>query len=291
MSPDTLIHDNNDLKGLTYFENLLPACFHAVAGYSGVSFANTVRMLHYDLENGKIIIAPDLNGVDRMIAIDSKGQLTGVGVSHFLPQFASSLDYEQYLIVSADTANTFFQLLHNLRKDTPKFELITFRSQEREYLRGADMMDRCNNIHHWSLYHVTPQNNDIPVAKLESVPVLSDNDIRTECMPERYCSFACAGLIEYSVWSLTDAAGYPIAVCSLIPYCSGQKEIKLWYCSSAEIHAHLIAHFMQKVLFLEAGPKGSAIWRVKKPNVTERSILNTGLFTCIGKEAHYHFGC
>ena len=284
---NTIVQDSHAGLGLTYLEALLPQSYHALAGYSGTGFAATVRMLHYDLLQ-QIIQAPPTAGIDRLVSLDNRGRVTGAAVSHFLPQFADALDYEQYLIVAADTSADFFSLLHQLRKPVPKFELITFRDQERNFLQDAGLADACHALHRWQLYQITARSSDIPAYLADQIPPLPDSPVRIEALPQRYCAFAGADIPSYSVWRLDDQDGQPLAICSLLPYCQHQ-EAKLWYRADATQHAPQIAAFLGKVLYLAAGQAGSAIWRIKEPNAVEQAILQAGLFHCVGQEAHYHF--
>lgn len=284
-----LIHDYDGTAGLPFFEQMLPEGCHAVAGYSGVSFTNTLRMLQYDLKNKHILKCPELSGVERIVALDSQGLPVGAAVSHFLPQFGSVLDYEQYLIVAAENADAFFQLLRKVRRDTPKYELITFRKQERSFLAQSNLLVGCEDIHYWQLYHIPPCDCLIPTEKVNCIPRLPKTSIPIEAMPQRYYAFANAGLPGYDVLVLPGTNGQPLAICSLLPYNGNQRELKLWYRNDAVNSGGLIASFLKKAIYKTVGLLGSAVWRVKDPTDTDMAIIREGQFACIGQEEHYHF--
>ena len=284
-----LICDYDGKVGICFFERMLPDSCHAVAGYTGVSFTNTIRMLHYDLKNGQIIKHPGLSGVDRIVMLDNKDNPVGAAVSHFLPQFGHVLDYEQYLIVAAENADAFFHMLHKIRKDTPKYELITFRQQERNFIAAqSHLLGKCEDIHYWQLYHISPCDCAVPARQVNVIPEFPKNSIRIEAMPQRYCAFANAGLSGYSVMVLPDINKRPLAICSLLPYRINQRELKLWYRSDAANSSGLIASFLKKAIYETVGSQGSAVWRVKNPTDIEKSIIREGQFDCIGQEEHFH---
>lgn len=284
-----IVSDNKGLSGLSYFQKLMPESCHAMASYSGIGFATTLRMLYFDLEAGKIIVNPDLSDVKRLIASDESGLVTGAAISHYIPKFAEVLDYEKYLVVSADKKEYFFQLFNELCKYDSKYELITFRSREQKFLENESIMEQCQDIHHWQLYSIKPDDCHIPIKKAIDLPTLPESDASIETMPHRYCAFASSGLSDYSTWVLEDKNKQPLSICSLLPYSPNQKELKLWYCKNAAHHIQQITLFMQKAVYLSLNDNESVVWRIKNPSAVEESILKTGKFKCIGKEMHYHF--
>lgn len=283
-----LIYDYNGKEGIGYFEQLLPESCHAIAGYTGVSFANTLRMLYYDLKNGQIVKLPDLSGMERIVMLNSQGQLVGAAVSHYIPQFCYALDYEQYLIIAAENAYIFFRMLYKVRKSVPKFELITFREKERKFIAHTRLLSDCKDIHYWHLYRITPFDSSISARRTNFLPVLPNSYISVEAMPHRYLAFANAGLSEYNVMVLSDINDEPIAICSLLPYTTNQRELKLWYRNDAANCPREIASFLQKAVYETMGLQGCAIWRIKNPTDIEQAIIKEGRFICVGQEEHYH---
>lgn len=279
------------IQGLEYLQNLFPKTNRIFSCYSGTSLENTIRMLDYDL-NQRILYNEFNCKPERLLAVSSELTLVGVAISFDLPQFAEALDYEQYIVIVANSLEAFKMLFEAIHTGKQKYELITFREKEREFIYKCVQNSLCYDIHYWFLYKITCQKKQVSIRKPLNDELLNlpRYDFGFEIMPQRYDVFEKEGISFYSVWILPDKDNSPLAICSFLPYGEDSLELKLWhkFKLSKEQTKELVL-FVEHSAFLASLDKRFVVWKLKNVTQFQKKILDLGKFRCVSKEQHLHF--
>lgn len=270
---------------LSSFENDL----HLHSAFCGEVFERTLKMLRYDLYGKDCLLEVSGINIDR-ISLYKNNEVRGVAISARFNEFMHMLNYEEYIIIIADDYESFKNLYDRICLNVCKYELITFREREREYLRK---LVQESEIHFWKLYDVGtveyPCGVDIKYAPFSMVDIQDVSIKETdENTPSRYYSFSMSGMNKYKVWTLYEEKGIPVLVASIMPYFKTVAEIKLFIVNIERITPMEAALFMKMIVSKSSDIYESAVFRVKNASNTINDIIKFGKFKCISEEQHIH---
>ena len=241
-------------------------------------------MLKYDIDNQ---IVPDVSSdkyVQEYICYhDNKVQ--GIAIKASFTEFSYALDYEDYYIIVADESEIFQHLLHKLKKHKCKFEIITFRDQERSYLQNRI---RNSYSHFWDVYLIQPENSfglchRFMPSHVDGMTIVTSNEVS----PLRFYAFSTNGISGYKVWTYFEN-NRPIFAASIMPYFRKTAELKIYVINEELAFPDRASDFLKRIVSLSSNNYENAAVRIKEPNRVVSLILNSGSFKLISKEQHIH---
>lgn len=272
-----------------YLVTSFPCDLHLHSAFCLTAFEKTLRMLRYDayrVIDEKISVTQDVN----RIAYYKDEVIEGVAIRASFDEFYDLLDYEEYIIIVSESIDVFMSLYKEISKESKKFEIITFRKNEREYLKK---MQKDFYVHYWEVYEIEPMKYKEEFDAVSSL--FSYEDIKDckfiqddEKNPIRYKHFYDNNVDGYFVFSYCDDEEKPALVTSVLPYVDRVAEIKISVINENEVDSDKVVKFLRNVIANCSSLYDKAILRVKNPSYFISSILNCGKFKCISKEEHIH---
>lgn len=287
----TKVFDNTNtyLDGYRYLSSYYPANIHLLSAYELISFKRTLLMLRYDFHGLFDVDSFSEKDIERFVCY-SGTQVKGVAVRAYFEEFTEALDYEEYLIIMADNHECFYELYDNVKKRNGKYELITFRKEERKYLEKK-CIDVC--IHFWNVYLFDAAPKWTSPISIEYHPFaekyidLIKQEKADESNPLRYYMFARRGVKGYSSWVYFER-GIPVMFASVLPYYNDVAEIKIAMIEDSIISPRSVVCFLKTIIRIDTPLYNKAVLRVKEYCEALNSVLKEGSFEKISDEQHFH---
>ena len=285
------VNDNTDtyLDGYKYLLSHYPGVIHMLSAYELTSFKRTLVMLEYDFHGLFNFGSFSDKDIERFVC-HSGTQVKGVAVRAYFEEYTEALDYEEYLIILADDYDCFNELYDVVKKRNGKYEVITFREEERKYLEK-----KCNDIyiHFWDVYLINANSQGLSTLPIEYGPFsdefidLIKQEKTDESNPMRYYMFANKGIDGYSVWAYFED-GNLVMFASVMPYFNDVAEIKIAMIEDCIKSPKSAVYFLESIVRLKTPQYNKAVLRVKNYSEALNSILNESSFKKISEEQHFH---
>jgi|GEM_PF-4534930 len=294
-----MIYQNNKLKKVTYYDKDYflgldylsvnqPNNPHIKSCYEGISFRSLAQ--HILLEKDRVVFKSNkyLKRPDRYILYSDSGAIIGVMIRVSLPEFFKEIDYEDYVIISADSPSDYSILLDQL-SFSGRAEIVTFNNDQVNLVKTKFLV---KEIHYWSVFFHEKELNcvnniDIRLMGKDDVKMAAKiSEKTTEVLfPSNSLKLQLAGL---SYKNYVISSGNRVLVYMGISYYS-MGFYKIDYLVNLTNDSKNLSLAADKVSGLAEILGCKLIWRIKREDVNKNmSLIKKLNFVEFSKEKHLH---